>query len=209
MAVNVTVVGIGPGHPDYLPPVAKRAIRSAHVLIGSRRALATFGKENQRQIVISGQLAEVTEVINKYKLTAKIAVLVSGDPGFYSLVPYLLQHLPPEDMEIIPGLSSMQVAFCRIKTVWQDADLLSLHGRSFESIRTILTKPGKVGFLTDPEHTPAHIADYLLKAGWPNCPVYLCEKLSYPDERIVCTDLASTIGEQGFSHSVMVVLGHE
>jgi precorrin-6B methylase 1 len=87
--------------------------------------------------------------------------------------------------------------------------LLSLHGRSFESIRPWLTKPGKVGFLTDPEHTPAKIADYLLKEGWPNCPVYLCEKLSYPEEKVICTDLVSTVTEEGFSHSVMVVVGHE
>lgn len=208
MAVRVTVVGIGPGHPDYLPPIAGRVIEAAEVLIGSSRALSTFGKEKQRKITITGQMDDVLAAIDKYK-SAQIAVLVSGDPGFYSLVPYLLKHMPADEIEIIPGLSSMQVAFCRAKTVWQDACLLSLHGRDFPSIRPWITKPGKVGFLTDPRHTPADIANYLLQAGWPNCPVYLCEKLSYPEERVVCTDLVATTGEKGFTHSVMVVLGHE
>lgn len=209
MAARVTIVGIGPGHPDYLPPIAARAIRSAQVLIGSSRALSTFANANQRKIAITGQLADVIEAIHTYKLTAQIVVLVSGDPGFYSLVPYLLKHMSSDEIEIIPGLSSMQVAFCRAKTVWQDAQLLSLHGRGFESIRQCITEPGKVGFLTDPTYTPAAIADYLLKAGWPNCPVYLCEKLSYSEERVICTDLVSTLVEPGFTHSVMVVLGYE
>lgn len=204
----MTVVGIGPGHPDYLPPIAGRVIGSAEVLIGSSRALATFGRENQRKVEIRGQLAEVLAAINKYRSTAQITVLVSGDPGFYSLVPFLQKYIPADELEIIPGLSSMQVAFCRAKTVWQDACLLSLHGRDFESIRPWILKPGKMGFLTDARHTSAKIASYLLAAGWPNCPVYLCEKLSYPEERVVCTDLRSAMDEEGFAHCVMVVLGH-
>lgn len=209
MAARVTVVGIGPGHPDYLPPIAGRAICSAGVLLGSARALATFGQANQKQIEITGRLAEVLAAIERYKSTAYITVMVSGDPGFYSLVPFLLKHLPPDELELIPGLSSVQVAFCRIKTVWQDARLVSLHGRSFASIKPLLAEPGKTAFLTGPECMPAYIAQQLLELGWPNCSVYLCEKLSYDDEHVIRTDLVSTVDETGFSHSVMVVLGDE
>lgn len=207
MAAKVTVIGIGPGHPDYLLPVAKRAMRAAQVLIGSKRALSTFARPGQVQIEITGRLEEVITAVNEYRLTAPVAVLVSGDPGFYSLLPYLRQHLTADDLEVIPGVSALQIAFCRLKTAWQDADLLSLHGRDWESVRLRLTKPAKVAFLTDREHTPARIAGLLLQAGWPDCPVFLAENLSYPAERVIWTDLRSAAAEQGFAHSVMVVLG--
>jgi cobalt-precorrin-7 (C5)-methyltransferase len=209
MAHTVTIVGIGPGHPDYVPPIADRAIRAAEVLIGSKRALATFAHPSQIQVEITGKLSLIIEAIRRYYAVKRITVMVSGDPGFYSLVPYLQKHFSSEQLDIIPGLGSMQVAFCRAKTVWQDAQLLSLHGRQFESVQKLLDKPGKVGFLTDPEHTPAVIAKYLVDAGWPNCPVVLCEKISYPDERVVKTDLHAVLYELGFPHSVMVVIGSE
>lgn len=208
MADQITIVGIGPGHPDYVPPIAMRAITSAQVLVGSKRALETYADSSQLQIEITGDLAAVADGIIQHYSSKRVAVMVSGDPGFYSLLPFLLKHFRPEEIEVIPGIGSMQTAFCQAKTVWHDAQLVSLHGRDFASVQDILAKPGKMGFLTDHQHSPAVIARYLLDLGWPNCKVFLCERLSYPDQRICETDLMSTLHEPGFKHGIMVVMEH-
>jgi cobalt-precorrin-7 (C5)-methyltransferase len=208
MASKIVVVGIGPGHPDYVPPIASRAIRAAQVLIGSRRALATFADSSQIQVEITGALSAVVDVIRQHREIRPVTVMVSGDPGFYSLLSYLLEHFRPAELDIIPGIGSMQMAFCRAKTVWQDARLVSLHGRRLENVADLLVTPCKIGFLTDSQHCPAVIANYLLNLGWPNCTVYLCEKLSYPDERVVQTDLYAATHEVGFAHGIMVVMEH-
>jgi len=208
MASKIVIVGIGPGHPDYVPPIASRAIRAAQVLIGSRRALETFADPSQIQVEITGALSAVAEVIRQHREIRSVTVMVSGDPGFYSLLSYLLENFRPAELDIIPGIGSMQMAFCRAKTVWQDARLVSLHGRKLEHVGHLLVTPGKTGFLTDSKHSPAVIARYLLNLGWPNCKVYLCEQLSYPDERIVQTDLHAAVQEVGFTHGIMVVMEH-
>lgn len=208
MAAKIVIAGIGPGHPDYVPPITQRAIREATVLVGSRRALATFANSSQIQVEITGKLSAVVDAIKFHYQTQQVTVMVSGDPGFYSLLPYLLKHFNSDGIEVLPGIGSMQTAFCRAKTAWHDAQLLSLHGRGLKDVGDVLAKPGKVGFLTDDLHGPDVIARHLLELGWPNCPVYLCEKLSYPDERAVKTDLRSAAKEQGFAHGIMVVMGY-
>lgn len=76
-------------------------------------------------------------------------------------------------------------------------------------MRTLYYKEGrKLGFLTDPEQNPAHIAKVLMELGWPkDTKAAACERLSYDDEQIVRGTLAELSTLDGFGHSVMVVLG--
>ena len=206
MQNKIIVVGIGPGSPDYLLPIALKKIKNAKVLVGSARALSTYGQEGIKKYNITGDLTAVMTFIEENLRSADVIVLVSGDPGYYSLLPALKRTFSTVEIEVIPGISSMQVAFSRIKIAWQEATLLSFHGRipGPEQIEYI---PEKVlGMLTDNTYNSKKIAEILLENNWPSTSqVWLCEKLSYDDENIVNISLAEVIQYKEIKHCIMVV----
>ncbi|MDR3565055.1 MAG: precorrin-6y C5,15-methyltransferase (decarboxylating) subunit CbiE [Negativicutes bacterium] len=208
MAYKIIVVGIGPGSPDYLPPVAQRAIDQAKVLIGSQRALATFASSEAEMRVIDKHLDELMAFIRRCLTESDVVIMVSGDPGFYSLLARLRLEFSPEELAVIPGISSMQVAFARVGCPWQDATLVSLHGREAAEDQLIYQPNKKIGVLTDAQHDPRHIARLLMSNGWPpETATWLCRDLSYEDEQVLATTLVVAGEQQGYEHCVMVVTG--
>lgn len=206
MEHKVTVVGIGPGAPDYLLPVAARTIAAARIIVGSKRAIAAFAPAQARTYVIDRDIRGVIDYIRAQLPADDVVVLVSGDPGFYSLLSALRQEFAREHLRVIPGVSSVQLAFARLAELWQDAELISMHGRTAADAALGYTPGRKLGILTDPQHNPAHIASLLLSFGWPPAsPVWLCANLSYENEQIVPLTLAEAVNKPGFDHSVMVV----
>ena len=187
-------------------PTAIKSIESAKVLAGGRRALAEFARADQRQIVITGDVAATLAAIEAALNDNEVTVMVSGDPGYYSLLPALNARFGERVGEVVPGVSSLQVAFARLKMPWQNATLLSFHGR--EPDRDALNfAPGKIiGALTDSRNNSQAIAELLLKCGWPkNSSCHIALRLSYPEEKIIDTDLqGASIGEP-ISHGVIIV----
>jgi cobalt-precorrin-7 (C5)-methyltransferase len=203
---RVVVVGIGPGSPDYVLPIASRTITAAKVLVGSTRALDTFASDGQVTKIIDKDIIGVLDFIGHQLATQDVVVMVSGDPGFYSMLAAIRKRFAAERITVIPGISSAQLAFARLAEVWQDAALISMHGR-MAADDTLRYRPGyKLGILTDTQHNPAHIARILLERGWPETAlVWLCTNLSYDNEVIAAMTLVEAMATPGFEHSVMVV----
>ena len=65
---------------------------------------------------------------------------MSGDPGYYSLLDALKRDFPSGLIEVIPGLSAMQLAFARLALPWHEASLLSFHGRRPDDKELIYSK---------------------------------------------------------------------
>ncbi|MBP2627083.1 MAG: precorrin-6y C5,15-methyltransferase (decarboxylating), CbiE subunit [Firmicutes bacterium] len=207
MEHKVIVVGIGPGSPDYILPIASRSIAQAKALVGSQRALDAFAPSHVRAKVIDKDIKGVISFISESLAKSDVVVMVSGDPGFYSLLAALKANFTQSQMTVIPGISSMQLAFARISEVWQDAVLISMHGRQ-ASDEDLQYKPHKkLGILTDHEHNPSYIARVLIHHGWPvDSQVWLGEALSYEDEHSKKLTLGETAQLAGFTHCVMVVI---
>jgi cobalt-precorrin-7 (C5)-methyltransferase len=204
---RITVIGIGPGSPDYLTPIAARAIARATVLVGGRRALAAFAPPGAETHTIGRDIAAALDYIGRRLADNDVAVLVSGDPGFHSLLPSLSRAFGPGRIDVIPGVSSLQLAFARLAVPWQDAVLVSLHGRDGDQAALAYAPGKKLALLTDAANSPRAIAAGLIARGWPPATaVWLCADLSYPHERIEATDLAAAAGGQGVEHCVMVVI---
>ncbi|WP_425060742.1 Cobalamin biosynthesis bifunctional protein CbiET [Sporomusa carbonis] len=203
---QIIVVGIGPGSPDYVLPVASRVIAAAKVLVGSKRALDTFSSVGQVTKIIDKDINGVLDFIAGQLASHDVVVMVSGDPGFYSMLAALRHRFASERITVIPGISSAQLAFARLGEVWQDAALISMHGRQAAD-DVLAYRPGrKLGILTDTRHNPAHIASILLNHGWPETAcVWLCANLSYDNEVVAAMTLAEAAVTPGFDHSVMVV----
>jgi len=207
MEHKIIIVGIGPGDGEYIIPAALKAIVSAKVLVGSCRALQTFNSNAEKKQSITGDITSVMNFIRREHAVNDIVVMVSGDPGYYSLLDALRRVFGPADLSVIPGISSVQLAFARLALPWHDAKLLSLHGRKPKNEDFIYEKGAVLGILTDTTYTSWSISEMLLKTGWPeNTMAYFCARLSYEDETIVQTTLADAKNYKEFSHCIMVVI---
>lgn len=206
MENRITIVGVGPGSDQYLLPAANDHIAQATVLVGGKRLLQPYLKPGIKTKTVDGDLTGVVDFIAGALKTDDVTVLVSGDPGFYSLLPLLRRHFT--HIDVIPGISSMQLAFARIGLPWQDALLASVHGRT-ENPEIWLYRSGKIiGLLTDGQHDSAYVVKRLLAAGWPlHSKVWICSHLSYPDESVAEYALAELQEQGGVGHCVMIING--
>lgn len=199
----IKVVSLGPGAPAYILPVALDAIREAEVILCGRRHLESFDARGKEVLLVGSggrPLSELMAYARAVYKTRRTAVVVSGDCGFYSLLSYTKRVIPAEDVVAIPGISSLQYFFAKLKMPWQDAQLMSLHGRNQDLIAR-LSLTGTVGVLTDGEHNSAYIARVLKDAGYDDKWIYVGEELSYPEERItkLSVEEALTFQEKGMS----------
>lgn len=202
---KVYVIGIGPGETDYLLPAAKREIEKAECLIGAKRVLAQFRYPDKKKIYLDGRYKEVISYIKNNKNRQKIAVLVSGDPGLYSFLGQVQPALKKEEYMVIPGISAMQFAFARIGEGWQDAKIISIHGRKAVNLAKEVKNSDKVFLFTDTRFPPQKIAGYLLDNGLENRRAIVFEALSYPNERIVEADLKTLSKKRGFGLCTMLI----
>lgn len=207
MANLIRVIGIGPGHPDYIIPAALKHIRDADILAGGERALQPFTGLGKETYVIKHNLAEMVRFIKDRYYNSSVVVLASGDPGFYGILEFLKKHFAQEEIAVYPGISSAQLACARLGISWHDADFFSTHGRGMEGLADLVKISDKVIVLTDPASTPAVIAGELNSAGIAGKKVFVCENLSYAGERVgeySLNDIPAGLGKTG---CVLVITG--
>lgn len=207
----IRVVGIGPGNPAYIVPAAAAAIRDAGVLVGGRRALAQFARDDGRkQMAITRDIDGVLAFIRESLDSEDVVVMVSGDPGYYSMLDALRRTFPTERIRVIPGISAMQLAFSRIALPWHGAHLLSFHGRVPERAAYAYETGRVLGMLTDAKHTSRTIPALLMEAGWKrDARLYVCARLSYEDERIVRTTLGEAAELDEVASGILIVTDEE
>ena len=200
---KLTVVSLGPGAPDYILPAALKAIDEAEVVACGRRHLESFDASGKEVHIIGtggGKLTEVMAAVKAVYPYKKTALVVSGDCGFYSLLSYARKVIGAAHVQAIPGVSSLTYLFAKIGRPWQDAALISLHGRDQDLIGRV-KRHGTVGVLTDDTHNTAYIAAALKAEGLNDKILYVGEDLSYPEERItrLTTEEGLTFSERGMS----------
>ncbi len=156
----IRVGGAGPGNPKYLTLDLLEKIRTSEVVIAFGRISGSL-KDLREDIKAVNLVKDLLEEVEKNK-GRDILILASGDPNFYGIVNYLKAKGVKVD-EILPGLSSFQYLMAKLKLSWNDAKLLSLHGRlmSLEDIRNY----EKAVILTDKDHTPSYISRELYRMG--------------------------------------------
>jgi len=205
----VKVVGTGPGHESYLTPIGLETIKQAEILVGGQRLLDTFAFEGQKQFTMDKDLEKAVRFINKNRYFKRIVVLASGDTGIYSVANHLAKHIPVNELEFVPGISSIQLMFARIKKPWNEATILSMHGCPPDLVvaATVVQHSKITVFLTGSPWTPQRIAECLLIEGMADTKVIVGKDLSYPWEKLVYTTLrALSKDEQDYSNSVMVIV---
>ena len=203
---KILVLGVGPGAPEYLTQKARELAQSCHVLIGGERNLSMFQEFALEKIPLTGSLETVIDYMKEHFGRKRIGVLVSGDPGLFSMLGVLRRHFPEEALDVVPGISALQYFFARLKLPWNDAVIVSLHGREEKELVPIIKGSSKAVIFTDKRWTPEAICSLLLEEGVTGKKVFVGEKLSYPDERILAGKLEDFQGKEIDSPNLMVIL---
>jgi precorrin-6Y C5,15-methyltransferase (decarboxylating) len=203
----LVVVGIGDDGPAGLSAEARAHLAAAGVLAGGRRHLAFFPEWTGEKVVIEGDLSAVVARLRERYAAEKTVVLASGDPLFYGIGRLLLESFPRDDLLFLPHLSSVQLAFARLRETWDDARVVSLHGRPLEALRpAVEARAAKVALLTDATNHPAAVADFLRRHGAAeDYALWVCENLGGADERVSRHDPA-LMRDETFSPLNVVVL---
>ncbi len=202
----VKVVGTGPGDSRYITPLALEAIRNGEVIIGARRLLNSFAQPQQVQVIVDRDLRALVACIEEHRHHRRVVVLVSGDTGIFSLADYLNKHMDNGVLEFIPGISSIQLMFARLKRPWQEAQIVSMHGRSGEDLSEQIKSATITAVLTGAPWTPQAIAQFLLEKGALDLQLALGKDLSYPHEKLVfCSLQELSLDKEDYSNTVMVI----
>ncbi len=147
---------------DTLPPEARSILDSCGVVVAAERHQKLVDDDKAALVAISPLGLTMESIAHSLRL-GNVAVLASGDPLFFGIGKMLLKKFGNEVVQVVPALSSIQLGFARFGVWWDDAVLLSIHGRK-KDVLTLLLPHDKVGLLTDGIHSPDVICRILLDA---------------------------------------------
>lgn len=172
---RISVIGIG---REGIGPESKEVIDTADLVVGGSRHLEPFGVEPGRSAVLKGDLSEAFSRIEASEGT--VAVLASGDPGFFGIVRSLRERFGGEGLRVVPGVSSAAAAFALAGLTWDDALVVSAHGRDPRRTVNVCRSHHKVAVFTSPEFGPAELASELEGTGRT---FFVAQRLGEEDER--------------------------
>lgn len=177
----VTLAGIGPGSPESMTGEVSRVIGASDCIIGAKRMLeaAPVGK----RVCAAIAPEDIAACIRENRDCRRFAVLLSGDTGFFSGAKRLLPMLEGCDVEILPGLSSLQVLCARLGTSYEDVVSVSLHGRERDIVPDVMQNR-RVFALVGGADGMTELCRTLTDTGLENVLVRVGERLGYPEERI-------------------------
>jgi len=192
----IHVVGVGLEGAAGLPEATRTLIQQAPILAGGDRLLDQFPDHPAQRWSLTDLSTRLQQHLAQSP-PALVVILTSGDPLFFGLGRQLLQVIPAAAITFHPHVSSVQLAFSRVKVPWQGATLISAHGRSLDHLVTAV-KQGEspIAVLTDPVNTPGAIARCVQSLGLPvRYDLWVCENLGGADERVqqfALTDVPAT-----------------
>jgi precorrin-6Y C5,15-methyltransferase (decarboxylating) len=204
-ADKIHIIGIGENGLDGLTAAARKLIEKADLLIGDQHTLAALPAGKAEQLVVRTDLDEALRRIESGG-KQRIVVLASGDPLFYGLARYLCDKLGKERFEVIPHVSSMQLAFARVKESWEEAFLTDLANHPLPSVLEQIRGAEKAGLFTTDSCPPAKVAQALLERGIDYFTAYVCENLGSPDERVTQGELNEIAGHEFSPLNVLILI---
>jgi precorrin-6Y C5,15-methyltransferase (decarboxylating) len=200
---HIHIIGLGVTEKAVLSDTARQALMNADVIVGSDRQLLTITDvlaDNQKNpnTVVLPKLSELLTLIESHS-DKIIAVLASGDPLYYGIGRWFTQHINREQLTFYPAVSSIQSACHLLGLSLQDVDVLSLHGRPLEKIRTQLQAHKKLVLLTDKNSQPQILAKECAAAGFEQSTLTVCENLGYAQQQVRCFSVDELLNNNDLS----------
>lgn len=199
--LEIVLVGIGMGDGNSLTKEAERAIREADILLGAKRLLEDAcpnARALKQPYYQAKQIIPFLQDIQKKNLQSmhmeykKVAILFSGDSGFYSGCQSLSAALQQEikegrlkaSLRILPGISSVAYLSACIGESYQDAAIVSMHGKKLCNLANKIKSSPKTFLLTSGVQDVNSLGKQLIEAGLTECEVYAGYQLSYEGQQI-------------------------
>ncbi len=186
---KVPVIGIGPDGMAGLSSRSRELLVAAQVVFGSDPVLRLLPELSAERVRIGADLPEAVEKLRVTLGRRRAVIVATGDPLFYGTARYLCEKVGAEHFEVMPHVSSMQLAFARIKESWEEAYLTDLASRSLDDAIDKIRTAETVGLFTSEQYHPGRVAGELLGRGIDYFTAYVCENLGGKDERITRGDL--------------------
>lgn len=178
---EISLVGIGMGSAETRTVEASRAIRESELLIGARRMIDScreFGKD----CYVEYDSQKIAQYLAEHPEYEKVAVLLSGDPGFNSGAKKLLDVLGNQ-VKVVSGISSASYFMSRIQKSWDDVLITSAHGKHTNLV-SLIKRNKKVFSILGTRNGIQNLAQEMAALGLNRAQLYTGECLSYPDEKI-------------------------
>ncbi|WP_207221239.1 precorrin-6y C5,15-methyltransferase (decarboxylating) subunit CbiE [Pseudoduganella lutea] len=197
------VIGVLDDGVASLNATALAHLRGADVVIGGTRTLALLARELKAGAVqhdLTGRLKDVPAWVRAARADhLNCVVLATGDPLCHGIAPYLAQHLCVQALELLPNLSTLQLACARIGLAWHDAAIVSVHAKDagewrrgatpehgLYALAQALRTHARLLVLTSPDNSPDRIARLLLAEGLgDDFLMAVAENLLQPEERVL------------------------
>jgi len=202
---KVHIIGIGNDGPRGLTAREREILAAAEIVYGAEPVLALVAELAAERRRIGMDLAALVEELGTVVGKKRVVVLVGGDPLFYGLARYLCDKLGNDAFEVLPHVSSMQLAFARVKESWEEAFLTNLANHPLEAVLDRIRTADVVGLFPSEKEGPREIARALLARGLDYFHCYVCENLGGKDERITHAELAD-VQQMEFAPLNVVVL---
>jgi precorrin-6Y C5,15-methyltransferase (decarboxylating) len=202
---RVHIIGVGSDGLDGLTARARDLLLSADIVFGADSVLSLLPELKAERRVLGADLPEATGALSALLGKKRVAVVAGGDPLFYGVARYLCERLGKEHFEVLPHVSSMQMAFARVKETWEEAFLTNLATHPLESVFDRIRVAETVGLFTSEGEGPAEVARQLLARGLDYFRAYVCENLGGPDERVTQGDLQD-VAEMEFDPLNVLIL---
>lgn len=208
---KIYIIGVGPGFKDYLTQKAINTVQKVDITIGSQRAVNLFDNVNETIIFNVKNLTNTLEKsVDLAKEGKNVAILSTGDPGFSGVLKPIKRisdekNFNFENIEVIPGISSLQLAAAKNLINWDETNIITFHGReNIEDILRFINNGKKTIAL--PSRKVKDMAQFLLDNEVnPEREVIVCERLSYPEERIVKSTLKE-IAKSEFTYMCVMII---
>lgn len=178
------VIGAGPGDPSQLTAAAADTIARCRCAVAASRHAGLAA--NCEKLVPLRNFDETFAAIERELELGDVAVIVSGDPGIYSLMPLLKKRFPEAALSVLPGISSLQSLCAEAAETWESVKILSGHGRgiSESKILTTVDRNRTTAFFCGTDKNPRWFCGLLASRGLGHVEVTVGERLSYADKKI-------------------------
>jgi precorrin-6B C5,15-methyltransferase / cobalt-precorrin-6B C5,C15-methyltransferase len=201
----LSVIGMHGG--EVFGAAARDALGSADVIIGSTRHLGQISSTEARRQPWSGSIADLLRDLAMQRAAGhRVALLASGDPGFFGIVRALRTAIPAEQLCIYPAPSSIALAAAKVGMSWEDLTVVSAHGRPLADAAAMVARSGRVAVLTAPDTPPEALGRALVELGTSFGEVYVCSQLGSADEAIIRTDVTGLASGTFDGLSVVILL---
>ncbi len=204
---RLSVVGVGADGARGLSDAARDLIAQAPILAGSAEHLKWWTGHPGKRLALGSDLGKFLDTLEQALIEDPVVLLASGDPLFFGIGRLVIERFGPEDVEFHPHLSAVQLAFSRAKLPWQEAVLVSAHGRSLSKLADALrSHPELVAVLSDPLNTPAVMARFVLDLGLVSpYRLWVCARLGSEVESVECLSCEEAMGRTFDAPNVVIL----